>query len=121
MKAQRSGKIVNLSSHAARGIDVASTAYAAAKAGIIGLTRKLAMELGPYGITCNATAPSRTLTNRLKHTTEAGEHRADDSYLQRIPLRRLATAEDQARVVCFLSSSDADYVSGVTIDVNGGQ
>ena len=67
MKAQRGGKIVNLSSIAGRGLSVSSSsAYAAAKGGIIAFTRKLAFELGPYGININAIAPSRTLTERIR-------------------------------------------------------
>ena len=66
MKRQRSGKIVNLSSVAGRGrSESSSAAYATAKGGIIALTRKLSFELGPYGITCNAIAPSRTLSERI--------------------------------------------------------
>jgi NAD(P)-dependent dehydrogenase (short-subunit alcohol dehydrogenase family) len=67
MKRQRRGKIVNLSSIAGRGLSGSSSAaYAAAKGGIIAFTRKIAFELGPYGINVNAIAPSRTLTERIR-------------------------------------------------------
>ena len=121
MKRQRRGKIVNLASIAGRGLSSSSSAaYAAAKGGIIALTKKLATELGPHGITVNAIAPSLTLTGRIRpHWNQrAPEERAAE--LARTPLRRVAEAADQARVICFLASADADFVTGVTIDVTGG-
>ena len=121
MKRQRSGKIVNLSSIAGRGLSASSSsAYATAKGGIIALTRKLATELGPFGITCNAIAPSRTLSERINPRWEQLSEEEQQAQLRNIPLRRLALPEDQAKVICFLASADADYVTGVTIDVNGG-
>ncbi len=121
MKRARRGKIINLASIAGRGLSASSSvAYAAAKGGIIALTKKLAIELGPYGITVNAIAPSLTLTERIRpHWNQrAPEDRAAE--IARTPLRRVAEAADQARVICFLASADADFVSGVTIDVTGG-
>ena len=121
MKRQRRGKIVNLASIAGRGLSSSSSAaYAAAKGGIIALTKKLATELGPHGITVNAIAPSLTLTERIRpHWNQrAPEERAAE--LARTPLRRVAEAADQSRVICFLASADADFVTGVTIDVTGG-
>jgi NAD(P)-dependent dehydrogenase (short-subunit alcohol dehydrogenase family) len=122
MKRQRSGKIVNISSIAGRGLSPSSSsAYATAKGGIIAFTRKLAFELGPFGVTVNAIAPSLTLSPRLRPRWDrmSEEDRARES--ARVPLGRVALPEDQARVICFLASSDADFVTGVTIDVNGGQ
>ena len=121
MKRRRRGKIVNLASIAGRGRSTASSAaYAAAKGGIIALTKKLSAELGPHGITVNAIAPSLTLTERIRpHWNQcAPEDRAAE--IARTPLRRVAEAVDQARVICFLASADADFVTGVTIDVTGG-
>jgi NAD(P)-dependent dehydrogenase (short-subunit alcohol dehydrogenase family) len=121
MKRQRSGKIVNLSSVAGRGIsDTSSSAYAAAKGGIIAFTRKLARELGPFGINVNAIAPSLTLTERLRPHWARRTPEEQAREIERTPLRRVAEARDQARVICFLASADADFVSGVTIDVTGG-
>jgi NAD(P)-dependent dehydrogenase (short-subunit alcohol dehydrogenase family) len=121
MKRQGSGKIVNLASIAGRGLSAASSAaYAAAKGGIIALTRKLSIELGPAGINVNAIAPSLTLTERIRPHWERRSPEARAAEIERVPLRRVADAVDQAKVICFLASSDADFVSGVTIDVTGG-
>jgi len=121
MKRQKSGKIVNLSSIAGRGLSVSSSsAYAAAKGGIIAFTRKLAFELGPWGININAIAPSRTLTERIRPRWNQSSPEDQQAEIERTPLRRVAEAVDQAKVICFLASSDADFVTGVTIDVTGG-
>jgi NAD(P)-dependent dehydrogenase (short-subunit alcohol dehydrogenase family) len=122
MKRQQSGKIVNLSSIAGRGLSQSSSsAYATAKGGIIALTRKLAFELGPHGVTVNAIAPSLTLSERIRPHWERRTAEGQAAEIKRTPLGRVATPEDQARVICFLASSDADFVTGVTIDVTGGQ
>jgi NAD(P)-dependent dehydrogenase (short-subunit alcohol dehydrogenase family) len=121
MKRQHSGKIVNLSSIAGRGLSVSSSsAYAAAKGGIIAFTRKLAFELGPHGININAIAPSRTLTERIRPRWNQSSPEDQQAEIERTPLRRVAEASDQAKVICFLASNDADFVTGVTIDVTGG-
>jgi NAD(P)-dependent dehydrogenase (short-subunit alcohol dehydrogenase family) len=121
MKRQKSGKIVNLASIAGRGISVASGgAYAAAKGGIIAFTRKLSFELGPFGININAIAPSLTLTERIRPHWNQRSPEAQAAQLEATPLRRVAEASDQAKVICFLASSDADFVTGLTIDVTGG-
>ena len=121
MKRQRGGKIVNISSIAGRGISASSSsAYATAKGGIIALTKKLGQELGPFGITVNAIAPSMTLTERIRPRWEQRSSEEQAQEISRTPLRRMAEARDQARVICFLASSDADFVTGVTIDVTGG-
>ena len=121
MKRQRRGKIVNLASIAGRGLSHnSSSAYAAAKGGIIAFTRKLAHELGPEGINVNAIAPSVTLTERIRPHWEKRSQAAQAEEIERTPLRRVAEPADQARVICFLASADADFVTGLTIDVTGG-
>ena len=122
MKRQRGGKIVNIASIAGRGVsESSSSAYATAKGGIIALTRKLSLELGPHGVTVNAIAPSLTLSPRLRPRWDGMSPEQQARERERVPLRRIAEPQDQARVICFLASSDADFVTGVTIDVNGGQ
>lgn len=118
MKRQRSGRIVNLSSMAGRGgaVTVASH-YAAAKAGILGFTRHLAREVGPYGITVNAVAPGTVATERFKGLRNAEETRA---LAESIPLRRIAEPDEIAACVLFLASDAARYLTGATLDVNGG-
>ena len=108
MKERRRGAIVNLASIAGRGLSISSSsAYAAAKGGIIAFTRKLAFELGPYGITINAIAPSRTLTERIRPRWEQQSPEDQQAEIERTPLRRVAEAADQAKVICFLASDDA--------------
>ncbi len=121
MKQQKSGKIDNLASIAGRGLSVSSSsAYSAAKGGIIAFTRKLSFELGPFGINVNAIAPSLTLTERIRPHWNQRAPDAQAAEIARTPLRRVAEAADQAKVICFLASSDADFVTGLTIDVTGG-
>jgi len=112
------GRIVNVASLAGVASSVLQGAhYSSAKAAVIGLTRHLARELGPRGITVNAIAPGTTLTERIRTQMTPEKHQA---LIERIPLGRLATPEDQAGVILFLASSLSAYVTGVTIDVNGG-
>ena len=121
MKRKRSGKIVNLASIAGRGLSFnSSSAYATAKGGIIAFTRKLGHELGPEGINVNAIAPSLTLTERIRPHWDKRSQASQAEEIERTPLRRVAEASDQANVICFLASSDADFVTGITIDVTGG-
>jgi len=121
MKRQGGGKIVNLASIAGRGFsDVSSSAYAAAKGGVIAFTKKTARELGPFGITVNAIAPNTTLSERIRPRWEQQSPQDQVEQIEKIPLRRMAEPIDQAKVICFLASTDADYVTGQTIDVSGG-
>jgi NAD(P)-dependent dehydrogenase (short-subunit alcohol dehydrogenase family) len=121
MKAQRSGKIVNLASIAGRGLSLSSSvAYSAAKGGIIAMTRKLSLELGEFNINVNAIAPSLTLTERIRPHWNQRSPDAQLAEIERTPLKRVAEAPDQAKVICFLASGDADFVTGLTIDVTGG-
>jgi 3-oxoacyl-[acyl-carrier protein] reductase len=117
MKARGGGKIVNFASLAARvgGIEV-GVHYAAAKAGLIGFTRTLAKEGGPHGINVNAVAPGIILTEPVKQQMAGRE----DQYIGSIPLRRLGQPRDVANVVLFLASPLSDYITGATLDINGG-
>jgi NAD(P)-dependent dehydrogenase (short-subunit alcohol dehydrogenase family) len=117
------GKIVNLSALAGRSYATLGGAqYASAKAGLGGLTRQLAHEVGPDGINVNAVAPTVMLTgDRVKSLWESKTEEERRRVLESIPLRRLADPKEIARVVVFLASDDASYVTGVTLDVNGGR
>lgn len=122
MKENRGGKIVNLSSQAARaGSRLGGTAYAAAKAGVIGLTKQLAFELGEFGINVNAIAPGVILTERVNHilTVRKSDEELEDLW-KMIPLGRGGTQEELAAAIVFLCSDAASYITGVTLDVNGG-
>jgi len=119
LKRSKAGRIINVSSITGRQVTVASSpAYGAAKAAVIQLTRFLALQLGPDGITSNAIAPITTLTPRVAALrTEAEVERI----AAMVPLRRLAEPEDHAQAMLFLASDAASYLNGVTLDVNGGR
>jgi 3-oxoacyl-[acyl-carrier protein] reductase/2-hydroxycyclohexanecarboxyl-CoA dehydrogenase len=115
MRAQGSGRIVNISSASWLG-NLGQANYAAAKAGVIGLTRTASRELGRYGITANAICPGfidTEMTRALPEDVHAAQ-------LGKIPLGRPGTGADVANVVAFLSSDDAGYVTGEVINVGGG-
>ena len=122
MKRQKSGKIVNLSSITARiGGELTPVQYVCSKGAISTFTRHVAQELGPFGINVNAIAPGITLTQRLEGMwTQRKTEEERNAYLARIPLGRLGTVDEMTKTVVFLCSSDADYITGITLDVNGG-
>lgn len=113
---QKSGKIINVSS--VWGVCGASCEahYSAAKAAVIGLTKSLAKELGPSGINVNCVCPGVIKTHMLDEYTQAEL----DDLKDRTPLCRLGTPEDVAKCIYFLASSDADFITGQVINVDGG-
>lgn len=112
-------KIVNVSSIAGRNKSIVSGVhYTSSKAGIIGLTRQLAFELGPRGINVNCTCPSQTLTPMLKQSMNVQEL---NDLTTTIPLGRLATVSDQVGPIVFLCSELSNYMTGSILDINGGQ
>jgi len=118
MKRQRSGAIVNLSSVAGRAGAVTVTShYAAAKAALLGFTRHLAREVARDGIRVNAVAPGTVATERFRALRSPEETRR---MAESVPLGRVARPEEIAEVVLFLASDAAGYVTGATLDVNGG-
>ncbi len=122
MKAQKMGRIINISSIAGRSsADLTGPQYTSAKAALQGLTRQLAREWGPYGITVNAVAPGITWDPLSKRQWESRSPEDRETMLGAIALRRLAEAEDHVGSVVFLASAEADYVTGCTIDTSGGR
>ena len=118
MKAKRSGKIVNVSSSAGRSTSTFGGAhYTTSKAAVLGLSRHTAREAAPYNINVNAVAPGSMDTEMVRELATP-EHMQSES--QKIPLRRLGTAQDEANLVAFLCSEESSYITGATIDINGG-
>ncbi len=115
MKA-RKGKIVNISSVVGRMGNVGQANYSASKAGVIGLTKSSAKELSARNINVNAVAPGYIATDMTKAISSA----ATDAFMQILPIKRPGTPEDVANLVCFLSTSESDYITGQVINVDGG-
>ena len=117
------GRIVNFGSKAGRfGSLIAGPNYAAAKGAMAALTRQLAQEFGPHGITVNCICPGVVMTDRTQALwNERRSAQERERVLQEIPLRRHAEVEDIAASVAFFASEDASFITGVTLDVNGGQ
>jgi 3-oxoacyl-[acyl-carrier protein] reductase len=119
MSERRSGAIVTMASNAARFLDIKLTAsYAAAKAGVMVLSRHAALELGPQGVRVNCLAPATILTERVERVMDE-ERRAGVAELS--PLGRLGHPDDPALAALFLASESARWMTGVTLDVAGGR
>lgn len=115
---RRWGRIINLGSQAARSItNLLAAHYAASKGGILAFTRHLAFEVGKFGITVNAVAPGIVLTERVRRN-RSSEQLAQ--ILGQIPIGRLGLPEDTAAAVAFIASEEAGYITGATLDINGG-
>ena len=116
MMKQRYGRIVNITSVVGASGNAGQANYAAAKAGVAGMTRSLARELGSRGITVNCVAPGFIETDMTHSLAEAQK----TALLAQIPLGRLGQAAEVAHAVAFLASSDAGYITGTELHVNGG-
>jgi 3-oxoacyl-[acyl-carrier protein] reductase len=112
----RYGRIINISSVVALTGNVGQSSYCASKAGIIGMTRALAQEVASIGITVNCVAPGFIISNMTDKISE--KYRS--AILQKIPMGRFGEAEDVAQAVAYLASSQARYVTGQTLHINGG-
>lgn len=116
------GRIVNISSSSAHGGQPLMTHYVASKAGVIGLTKALALEFGPQGITVNTIPPGFIDTPMLRRSEKAGQlGRGIDYHIARTPVRRAGLPEDIAGACAFLVSEEAGYITGQVIGVNGGR
>jgi 3-oxoacyl-[acyl-carrier protein] reductase len=116
MMRQRSGRIINVASVVAETGNAGQSNYVAAKAGLIGLTRALAVEVASRNITVNAVAPGfivSPMTDPLSDTVK-------QALLERIPLGRMGTDAEIAAAIVFLASDEAAYITGAVLDVNGG-
>lgn len=115
MREKKQGRIINISSTSAYG-NIGQANYAATKAGVIGLTKTLAKELGRYSITVNAIEPGVIETDMLKNVPQP----IKDGWLKEMPLARMGQPEDIANAVCFFASSEASFITGVELPVCGG-
>ena len=118
MRRRRYGRIVTVASMAARtALPQAAHPYSAAKAAVVGLTRQVALEAAADGVTVNAVAPGVVLSPRVE--------RRGPEFLAEVaratPMRRAGTPEEVAAAICFLAGPDAGYITGATLDVNGGR
>jgi 3-oxoacyl-[acyl-carrier protein] reductase len=117
MQALKYGRIVSISSLAGRSKSVvAGPSYMASKAGVLGLTRAIATEMGPFGITANCVAPGRILTEMA---LQAGEE-VNRRYAEQIPVKRIGTPAEVGQAVAFLCAESSGFINGATIDINGG-
>jgi 3-oxoacyl-[acyl-carrier protein] reductase len=115
MREKKWGRIINISSTSAYG-NIGQANYAATKAGVLGLTKTLAKELGRYNITVNAIEPGVIETDMLKDVAQS----IKDGWLKRMPLTRMGQPGDIANAVCFFASEEASFITGVELPVCGG-
>lgn len=120
MKKRGWGRIINLGSLAGRSTSAGTSPahYASAKAAVSMMTQYLAKDVGPYGITANTVAPGTTLTDRVKNLLTPEK---EEMFTKACPLGHLAEPEEISGVITFLASDESRYITGATIDVNGGR
>lgn len=116
------GRIVNISSSSAQGGQSRMAAYVSSKAGVIGFTKSLALELGPKGITVNTIPPGMVVTPMLEKAIAEGRFTASlDHFAKITPVRRAGRPEDIANAAIFLCQDESSYITGQIIPVNGGR
>lgn len=121
MLAARWGRIVTISSSSAQGGAARLAHYVASKGGVIGLTKALAVELGPHGITVNTIPPGAIDTPMSRRAQASGALPDTDTIAKVIPVRRTGTPEDVAAACAFLCSEEAGYITGQQINLSGGR
>ena len=125
------GRIINIASNASKQASAMGAAYSASKFAVLGLTQASALDLAQYGITVNAVCPGPINTDRMSYweqdraqeqgiSQEEFRRQIVDSTAERVPLGRIAEAEDRANMVAFLASDDASFITGQAYNVNGG-
>ena len=119
MREKRYGKIINISSDSWRG-NPGQINYAASKAGVIGMTKTTAKELGPKGINVNVISPGWIWTDMLKSMPPAMIERMEKSLPERVPLNRKGLPEDVANLALFLASDESSFITGQLIHCDGG-
>lgn len=115
------GRIVTISSSSAQGGAPRMAHYVASKGGVIGMTKALAVELGPHGITVNTIPPGAIETPMSRRAQATGSLPDTEIIAKMIPVRRMGTAEDVAAACAFLCSEEAGYITGQQINLNGGR
>ena len=118
MKAAGWGRVVNISSSAGRSVStLGGPHYTTAKAAVLGFTRAVAREMAPFGITLNAVCPGLVNTEMVNEVITAAQTQA---YADSFPIKRLAEPQEVAELVAFLASDRAAYITGASLDINGG-
>lgn len=117
MKKQKYGRIINVASITGKNGDNSTVfVYGASKGAVISLTRSVARQLGPFGVTCNAIAPHAVMTTMMQYWPEEKKK----AMAEKIPVRRMGTEQDMSWLMCFLASDQAGFINGETVNINGG-
>ena len=117
MKEQEYGRIINVASITGKNGDNSTVfVYGASKGAVISLTRSVARQLGPFGVTCNAIAPHAVITAMMHYWPDEKKK----AMAEKIPVQRLGTEQDMSWLMCFLASEQAGFINGETVNINGG-
>jgi 3-oxoacyl-[acyl-carrier protein] reductase len=117
MKKQKYGRIINVSSICGKMGDHSTTyVYGASKGALLSVTRSVAYQLGPFGVTCNSIAPHAVMTKLMAYWDEGRKKDA----AEKIPVRRLGTVQDMSHLMMFLASDESGFINGENVNINGG-